>query len=73
MRWGELRETKVRGEWFTSRADLLDPAGRLALRQGMDAHVEARKLRAREAKIHALVSWSVFIAMWRGYQSGRRL
>ena len=50
VRWGELRETKVRGEWFTSRADLLILRADWHFVKEWDAHVEARKLRAREAE-----------------------
>lgn len=49
FRWGELRDSKVGGNWFSSKADLLVLRADLHLVKEWDALLEARRLHAQEA------------------------
>lgn len=48
-RWGQLKPTKLAGDWFDSTADLWVLRGDFHVVRQWDAVVEARRLRAKEA------------------------
>lgn len=50
VRFGELRQNKTSGEWFSSKADLVVLRADWHFVKEWDAHVEARNLRAKEAE-----------------------
>jgi outer membrane protein OmpA-like peptidoglycan-associated protein len=49
FRWGELRDARVGGDWFSSKADLMVLRADLHFVKEWDALVEARRLHAQEA------------------------
>ncbi len=49
FRWGELRDSKTNGNWFSSKADLIILRVDLHFVKEWDALVEARRLKAQEA------------------------
>lgn len=49
FRWGDLRNSKTNGEWFSSRADLVVLRADLHFVKEWDAVLEFRRLRAQEA------------------------
>jgi len=50
LRYGELRQTRASGEWFSSQADLMILRADWHFVKEWDAHVELRNLRAKEAE-----------------------
>ncbi len=50
LRYGELRQNRASGDWFSSQADLLILRADWHFVKEWDAHVELRNLRAKEAK-----------------------
>ncbi len=49
FRWGELRDSKVGGDWYSSKANLLVLRSDLHFVKEWDGVIEARRLRAQEA------------------------
>ncbi|MEO8410438.1 MAG: hypothetical protein ABI478_07690 [Propionivibrio sp.] len=50
LRYGELRQNRASGQWFSSQADLLILRADWHFVKEWDAHVELRNLRAKEAE-----------------------